>query len=204
MTTANLDLKIRRMHEALGRLEEADIGKVEPKLRETKDWLYFKLDFGKDQTEAELTNTAHLLIANIASVKDHLKLWCSEFEHEFKGDILINENRSVAIVHDLWNIDKHGSLSMPPRSGYTPKIQDLRQSMTLATGGSSGSSARVQIDPRTGEMKVETTGGAKVNLTITGDVISEAGDALGDFATICTNAAGAWEKTLVEVGVFGP
>ena len=48
-----------------------------------------------------------MLLNNIACLKDHLKSWCKKNNKPFAGDQLINSNRDVAIIHDLWNLDKH-------------------------------------------------------------------------------------------------
>lgn len=199
-----LDLKIRRMHEALGGLEDADLTNLKPELFETQDAFYCELNFSQNQTEASLANTAGTLIANIASLKDHLKLWCNKNKRDFKGDELIDTNRDVAIVHDLWNIDKHAELDRKPRSGHTPRIENLRQSLNLSTGGVAGSSAMFSMDPRTGEMRSQTTGGAKITLSISGEVVSENGKALGDFATICETASDSWKRTLIAAGISIP
>lgn len=199
-----LDRKIRQMHEALGNLEESDLSSIKPEQATTPRGYYCKVDFSQGKTEAGLANITTLLITNIACMKDHLKAWCSKNSKAFEGDALINSDKNVALIHDLWNTDKHAELSSKPRSGHHPKIQGLNQVLSLSTGTSAGSSAVFTFDPRTGEMKTETQGGGSVKLTITAKVVDEHGALLGEFSDICEKATSAWEQALNRAGVTIP
>jgi len=196
-----LDRKIRQMHLALGDLEKSDLSQLKSTVVEDKGGFYRELDFNQGQSDAQLANTAYLLISNIASLKDHLKAWCKKHGTNFEGDKLINGNVDVATIHDLWNIDKHAELNRAPRSGRIPRLENLRQDLKLSTGTSANSSALFMMDPRTGKMISQTTGSAKITLSINADVIDENGDRIGDFAKMCEDATGAWEETLLAAGV---
>lgn len=197
-----LDAKVRQMHEALGNLRNEDLSHLKAEDVDVPGFVFYrKLDFGQGQTPAKLANTASLLVANIASLKDHLKVWCKKNGHEFKGDQLINSNRDVALVHDLWNIDKHAELDKAPRSGIRPKLQNLKQDLQLSTGTEANSSVMLQWDPRTGKMESRVTGGGKVALVIDAEVVDEKGNKVGSFAAICEAAATEWEKAMKAAGV---
>lgn len=191
-----LDRKIRQMHEALGSLEDSDLSSIKPEQGATPGGYYCKVDFSQGKTEAGL--------ANIACMKDHLKAWCLKNTKVFEGDALINSDKNVALVHDLWNTAKHAELSSKPRSGHYPKIQGLNQMLSVSTGTGAGSSASFTFDPRTGEMKTETQGGGSVKLAITAQVVDERGILLGEFADICEKATDAWEHALIRAGVAIP
>ena len=200
-----LDAKVRQMHEALGNLRNADLSRLKAEGIDIPGLgFYRKLDFGQGQTPARLSNTASLLVSNIASLKDHLKVWCRKNSKEFKGEQLINSNRSVALVHDLWNIDKHVELDKPPRSGTRPKLQNLSQNLQLSTGTEANSSVMFQWDPRTGKMESRVTGDGKAALVIDADVIDEDGNKIGMFATLCEAAATEWENALKAADVPVP
>jgi hypothetical protein len=110
------------MYAALADLSSDDLSVIQPKITMSYGYLYTEVDFNQQSDEIELANAASLLIANIASLKDHLKAWCKKQGVQFQGDALINGNRAVALIHDLWNIDKHAELNLPPRSGIKPKL----------------------------------------------------------------------------------
>lgn len=199
-----LDRKIRQMHEALDGLGEADLSTIKTEHSVSGNRYYCGVDFSQGRTEAGLANIASLLIANIACMKDHLKAWCSKNNKSFEGDKLIKNDRNVAIVHDLWNIDKHAELDKLPRSGHLPKLQDLHQSLNLSTGPKAGNSTILTFDPKTGEMLINTNDGGSAQLLIRGQVIDEHGILLGDFTDICEKATAAWEQALKLAGVTIP
>jgi hypothetical protein len=204
MMIDELDSRIRRIHHALGQLEDRDLSQITPFRGVTADgYFYFGVDFSQGTTEEGLANLASLTIANIASIKDHLKLWCASHSANFEGERLIDTNRDVAIIHDLWNLDKHGRLNRPPRSRHCPKIQNLARGMNMSTGSAPGSYAFFTLDPATGQMRMEAPGG-EIKLVITGDVVNEYGEPLGDLATICNSATDAWEQALLRAGVSLP
>jgi len=198
-----LDLRIRRIHHALGQLQDSDLSLIACERGVTADgYRYFEVDFSKGTTEEGLANLVQSVIANIASIRDHLKAWCRKNGKDFEGDNLINTNRDVAIIHDLWNLDKHAQPNRS-RSGHYPIIRNLTRSLNLSTGTAPGSYALFTIDPRTGEPRTEAPGGA-AKLVINGDIVDEQGTQLGDLETICKSATVAWEQTLIRAGVSLP
>ena len=203
MSVNKLDLKIRQLHEALDGLE-ADVSSVKAEHGATPERYYLHIDFSQEKSDAELANVASLLIANIASMKDHLKAWCRNSGKSFEGDTLIDSNKGVAIVHDLWNLDKHAELNSRPRSGHHPQVVDLKQRLVLSTGAGADSFAAVTIDPTTRQLIHATKGGGSAGLLITGRVIDEKGNDLGDFSEICEQATDAWEQALRSAGVAVP
>ena len=196
-----LDRKIRQMHAALAGLATDDLSTIKPQLGEADGCYYTKVDFNQDSDAIALANAASLLIANIASMKDHLKFWCNKQNVEFHGDTLINSNQAVALIHDLWNIDKHAELKKPPRSGHTPKLQGLRKNLSLSTGTTAGDGAFFSMDPHTGKITTGTSGGGSVQLALVAQIVDENGNVLGDFSSICTQAVDEWAKALSSVGV---
>ena len=196
-----MDRKIRQMHSALRALSSDDIYSVKPTIESTDTYTSIKVDFNQGSDPVDLANIASLLVANIASLKDHLKAWCKSKNIPFNGELLIDNNRSVALIHDLWNVDKHAKLTSQPRSGHIPKLTNLSKSLSLRTGTEVGSSGIYQMDPRTGQMTVSTTGSASAKIQLSGTIVDEAGNVLADFYTTCGQAVTAWESELAAAGV---
>jgi len=199
-----LDRKIRQMHAALAGLATDDLSTIKPQFGEADGVYYTKVDFNQDSDEIALANAATLLITNIALMKDHLKAWCTRQGAAFHGDTLINNNQAVALIHDLWNIDKHAELDRPPRSGHTPKLQNLQKNLTVSAGIEAGAAAFFSMDPRTGKIITGTSGGGTVQLALVAQIIDENGNVLGDFTSICTQAVDEWAKALSAAGVQLP
>jgi hypothetical protein len=189
------------MHAALANLGTNDLSAVQPQITYADGFAYAKVDFNQKSDQIALLNAATLLVANIASLKDHLKVWCRRQRAPFHGETLINTNKSVALIHDLWNIDKHAELDRPPRSGSKPKLEGIRTELAVSAGTEAGGGAGFSMDPRTGEVTTFTSGGGTVQLVLVARITDELGTDLGDFTRVCTEAAEAWSVVLRAAGV---
>jgi len=58
----------------------------------------------------------------------------------------INNNPDLALLADLCNLDKHGKLMKPPRSGDVPKIVSVEGSTVSDASGSGGWRLDVEIE----------------------------------------------------------
>jgi hypothetical protein len=196
-----IDRKIRQMHAALGELATEDLSSVHPQLVATFDSFYTRVDFNEGSDPTALANAATLVIANIASIKDHLRVWCTRRNQPFHGDSLINSNGAVALIHDLWNVDKHAELSRPPRSGHKPRLENIRVALSISAGIAAGSVAMFTMDPRTGKMTTHTSGDGTVELALDAQIVGETGSILGDFRQTCRDAVDAWSRALSDAAV---
>lgn len=187
---------------AMGQLAEKDFSKVIVQREESLFRRSVFVSFSGDLTQSELQNSVTILVANIASLKDHLKTWCRQNSSNFDAETVLNQCHEAALVHDLWNSDKHGGLDRLPRSGITPKVAGLRKALVLSSGTTAGSSAFFTMDPRTGKMEMGGTGGGgSVTHKITGRVVDEHGNHVGELEDICEKALVAWVAAMKSAGV---
>jgi hypothetical protein len=199
-----LDEKCEQALTALGQLAEKDFSKAIVRREETHFRRSFFVSFSDGVSQSELQNSVTLLVANIASLKDHLKKWCNANGSNFNAETVLNTCREAALIHDLWNSDKHGGLDRAPRSGVTPQITDLRKALRLTSGTTAGSGAFFTMDPRTGEMQVGGTGGGSATHTVTARIVDEHGNHLGELEDICKAALDAWIAAMNVAGVPQP
>ena len=192
-----LNRKIQKIYAALGVVVSNPLttANVKPKITQTEEGFLIEMDFNQGISEFELENAATLLFTNIASIKDHFKVWCENNHVPFKGDELINHNLAVAIIHDLWNIDKHAKLNKQPRAGFIPSLRGLGRGIAL----SAQSSANIPIN-LTGEESQITTDGT-FQFIVTGEIVDEDGKVRGDFKDVCIEAIDAWLDLLKSTGV---
>src|ERR1035437_8922319 len=128
----SIEQKIEQMYKALEEMQITEkLPSVKPEIKHTAGSVSFSFDFKKGTDSATAANRASQLVANIARLKDHLKVWCNKQSMPFAGDALIDSNKDVAIVHDSWNLDKHGKLDRS-RSGLYPRLESPpRSTMVL-------------------------------------------------------------------------
>lgn len=192
----SIEQKVEQMYKALEAMEVTEkLTSVRPELKRAGTSFAVSFDFKKGTDTATAANRVSQLLANIACLKDHLKVWCDKNNKPFAGDVLIDSNRDVAIVHDLWNLDKHGELKRS-RSGLFPRfLHPPHTSMVFK--GEAGKQPMLQIPVFGGPMQVKD--GA--SLRITASVIDKDGNPLGDFENICEKAVNAWEAEFKKVGL---
>lgn len=77
----------------------------------------------------------------------------SVFVIKFKGDELIKDNHDVALVHDLWDKDKHARLDRPPRSDINATLVNLKQKLQLLRLALKVVSRRFQLIPNLANLK---------------------------------------------------
>ena len=196
-----LDRKIRQMHAALDAIATEDLSGVKPQIESSASYASMNVDFNANSDPIELANAASLLIANIASLKDHLKAWCKLKQFPFNGDALIDSNNAVALIHDLWNVDKHAELTSKPRSGSVPELRDISRALVVSAGTEAGSSVFYSMGLWTGNITTGSSGGGSVKISLTAQVVDKSGVILGELSSLCAEAVAAWEKEFATVGV---
>jgi len=196
-----LNRKLRKMYAALADLSTDNLSAIQPIIIRAFGYRYTEVDFNQQSNEVDLENAVTLLLTNIASLKDHLKKWCKDQGVPFRGDALLNANRSAALVHDLWNLDKHAELNSKPRSGIVPRVQNIRTVLELGSGTSAGGGAFFTMDPRTGTVTHGASGGGSVRLALCAEIVDEAGAIVADFTQTCEEAIDAWLGVFREAGL---
>lgn len=194
-----MDLRLRQLHEAMGIVQKPGLSNVRETLEVTSTSYYHYVDFSGGSSSAELANAVTLYLNNIATIKDHLKAWCSARGIPFSGEHLINTNQDVAIIHDLWNVDKHAKLSRTSRSGLSPQLGEIRRcagiSATLP-----GETSGIMFNHNTGKMEMF----GKVEQVIFAPVVDGQRRPIDNLLSIGTRAIEAWEQLLKEAGVVVP
>ena len=196
MPTATIEQKLAQLYAALGEMLVTEkLSSIKPTTKRVGNEYITSIDFTKGTDEATAANRVSLLLNNIACLKDHLKSWCKKNGKPFTGDQLIDSNRDAAIIHDLWNVDKHAELNHPSRSGLSPRFQEPPcTGLTFKGGGP----MMVTMGMFEGGI-IQTAGEA--SLRITANVVDENGKGLGDLETIALRAVAAWEAEFVKAGM---
>ncbi len=172
------------------------LASMKPARRDSGGPFAVTFDFTKIEKPATVANRLSTLVNNIASLKDHLHAWCRRNGKPETGDLLINSNRDVAIVHDLWNLDKHAELSRPSRSGLSPRIQAAHTTLEF----------KISTSAETPLITIPVFGGpvtahGDANVRIAATVVDKDDNTLGDLESICLRAVAAWQAEFVKAGI---
>ena len=193
----DIEQKLEQMYAALRELQVTEkLSSIKPKTKRVGNQFVTSVDFTGGTDRATAANRVSLLLNNIACLKDHLKAWCKKNGKPFTGDQLIDSNRDIAIIHDLWNLDKHAELNRPSRSGLSPRLQHPAQTSLMFKGGSEP--AMVTIPFFQGGV-AQAIGAASLRISAT--VVDKDGNGLGDLEAISLRAVAAWEAELVKAGM---
>jgi hypothetical protein len=188
-----IEQKLQQMYAALRGLELTDkLPTLKPQVKRIGNQDVRVFDLNQAADGAAAANQVSLLLNNVACLKDHLKAWCNKNSKPFTGEDLINNNRDVAIIHDLWNLDKHAELNRRSRSGLSPRFQSPPVTAIVPKGSS------FVLDFKMVGGRLESQ---QANLRILAIVVDEHGNSLGGLEDIALRAVTAWEAELVRTGV---
>lgn len=110
----SIERKLEQLYAALAEMQLTEkLPSIKPITKIDGNHFVTSIDFTKGVDRATAANRISLLLNNIASLKDHLKSWCSKNGKRFMGEQFLNSNKDAAIIHDLWNLDKHAELNRP-------------------------------------------------------------------------------------------
>ena len=197
----SIEQKLEQLYAALGEMKITEkLATMKPTTVVTGGRFAASFDFTKVVDRGTAANRVSLLVNNIACLKDHLNAWCKKNGKPKTGDQLIDSNRDVAIIHDLWNLDKHSELNRPSRSGLCPRLLQPAHS-TLSFKVTSPDETPMFTIPVFGGQP-QFHGGA--DLRITAYVVDKDGIMLGDLEAISLRAVAAWEAEIIKAGAKIP
>src|SRR5262245_58011615 len=100
--------RVRRIYAAIDAVQELDLAKVPATVIRTAKLHGFMQDFRGGMSEEQISNAAHILIYNIANLRDHLKRWAeANGKDAAKVDAAFNGTLELRILKDLSNNDRH-------------------------------------------------------------------------------------------------
>lgn len=189
--------RIHRIYSSIGTVEETDPNKLKAAVIATDEITAVFQDFRGGLTNAELSNRAHMLIHNIANLRNHLRKWAAHNgKDKKKVDKAFDQSLELQIIEDLSNNDKH---RYPSRngglSGKCPRLVGINRVMQLKTQAKKGSSIGMTLGVD-GAPKFFGDGTAKA--IITGDVVDNKNNRIGDLHKIATKAVEALEQLLAD------
>ena len=199
MNTEKLLQRIHRIYSSIKAVEETDPNKLKATVITTDKCIDVFQNFRGGLNDAELSNLAHTLIYNIAHLKNCLIQWAKDNGHnKTKVDQTVGNSLDLQIIIDLSNRDKHvGPRRDGGESGKCPQLVKIKCVMQLKTQAKKGSTSGMTLGAD-GVPKFFGDGTKKA--IITGDVVDNKNNRIGDLHTIATKAVEAWEQLLADFG----
>lgn len=195
-----LSQRIHRIYSSIKAVEETDPSKLKATVIKKDKWIGVFQDFRGGLNETELSNLAHMLIHNIANLRGHLIKWAAQKgKGREKVDKAFAQSPELRIIQDLSENDKHG---YPSRNGgYSqiyPKLININRIMQLKTQAKKGSI--IGITSGAGSIP-KFFGDGTANAIITGDIVNNENNRIGDLHEIATKAVEAWEQLLMSLDI---
>jgi len=192
--------RVQRLYTAIGATEETDISKFMPTVTSDGKRICTHQDWRGGRSRAELANTIHILIYNIANLKDLLKKWAVQNDKPTtKVNGAFKNSLALRIIKDLSNNDRHGyDPKKPGNSGKSPRVDNITSVMQMTTKPEKGSFVSLTFNHQ-GVSRKAGSGTAKV--IITGDILDRDGNKIGDLHKTVSEAIGAWETVLDDFDV---
>ena len=196
-----LSQRIHRIYSSIKAVEETNPNKLKATVITTGKCIGVFQDFRGGLNDAELSNLAHMLISNIANLRDHLRKWAvKNGKDKEKVNEAFNQSLELQIIKDLSDNDKHG---YPRRNGgYSkkyPQLVNIDRIMQLKTQAKKGSTIGMTLGAG-GAPKFFGDGTAKA--IVTGDVVDNKNNRIGDLHEIAAKAVEAWEQLLADFGLI--
>jgi len=186
--------RIDRIHAALGAAVEKNMTALPASVRKTPRMIFFCQDFSGGQSQAQLDNLAHSLIYNIAHLCDHLRKWAKVNGRDpDQVAQTVKQCEALRAICDLSDIDKHAGHARNPRSAKKLSLDNVTRVLRLRTRPEKGS----RVVARLGRIPVISGDGTAEGI-LTGDVLDESGNKVGDLHELASEAVAAWECLLKE------
>jgi len=204
MPSDELTLRIQRIYEAVNAVVETDISKFMPKVIKDGNRIGFYQDWSGGLSSAEIENIAHILIYNVANLKEHLREWAkSNGKDKTEVNVAFKGSQELKIIKDLSNNDRHGyDPKRRGNSGKSPRVEKFERVMCMSAGGK-GSFISLTFNGQ-GVPQVSKSGTGEAKVIITGDILDRDGNKIGDLHETLLKAIKDWEKVLSEFGVQIP
>ena len=187
--------RVQRLYTAIEETEETDISRFMPTVTSDGKRVCFDCDWRGGRSDAGLANTVHILIYNIANLKDPLKKWADRNgKDKTKVYNAFKNSLALRIIKDLSNNDRHGyNPKKLGNSRRSPRVDNITTVMQMTTKREKGSSVGLTFN-RQGVPRVAGPGTAKV--IITGDILDRDGNKIGDLHKTILEAVEVWESVL--------
>lgn len=191
--------RFARIHAAMGDVTGLNLAVAPPYVFQNERRRGVFQDWSGGRSQAHMEKDANSVIAEFMGLRDRAEQWLRANGHR-TVDVraFMRAHRAVALIWDLGNTDKHGRLDHKPYSGFKPRLVNVKRVAQLKTQAKKGSWVQYQMGP--GGQPI-ISGDGTASLVLTGDVLDENGQKLGELHSIIEQALSEWEAFLGANGL---
>lgn len=164
-------------------------------------------DFRGEDSEEECYLAIMSVVDMIVGLRDRTKGWLKRNGLDSRiVDEFIETHDQVAIVHDLANLNKHGSVGRKPLCGKQIELKDVGRAMVLKYDPVSGKFATKgefigqAFNARTGEISGDATS-TNVEVTLVANIVDQDGNLISQIPKALPQAIYDWEQFLLSLGL---
>ncbi len=185
MTDEELLRRFRRIRAAFGDVSQLHLEAAPAALVSSPTSARVFQDWSGGRSQEHMEKDLNSILAEVTGLMDRAKGWMNaQGRDEQLVPTFMKGNRSVALMQDLANADKHQELTRPPFSGHRPRLANVRRVMrTVGT-------LQMQMG-RDGRMIA--TGPGSASLILTGEILDENGVLLAELDAVIDEALSQWE-----------
>lgn len=207
MTESELSSRLNLAYVALGASAPTTPESIHPMVVQNSSGIQLVHDFRGNDSEEKCYLAIMSIVDIIVGLRDRTKAWLKKNAGDpNQVDDFIGMHDQVAIVHDLGNLDKHGSVGRKPLSGKQIQLRNVGRAMVLkydpVTGrfATKGEFIGQAFNPATGQLSGEVTS-SNVEITLVGNIVDEGGDLISQIPRTLPQALYDWEQFLASLGI---
>lgn len=156
-------------------------------------------DFSGGKTTEQLEIDANTIIGEFMGLRDRVKDWLKGKNRSVETvDNFMKSQKSVSLLHDLGNADKHGQLTRTTFSGARPTLRGVHRAGKFTTLPKKGSSVGMTMGF---DGSQQLLGDGSANVVLMGEVVDEKGTKLGELDELFDDALPRWEQFLEVQGL---
>lgn len=184
---------------ALGDRTKRPMSEAPPLVINSQQWRGVYQDFSGGKTSEQLEIDANTIIAEFMGLRDRVKDWLKTKNRSAETvDNFMKAHKSVSLLHDLGNADKHGLLTRKTFSGINPSLRSVHRVGRFTTQAKEGSMVGMTIG-LDGATRMLGDGSSAVVLM--GEVVDEYGNKVGELDELFDDALPLWVSFLQSEGL---
>lgn len=191
--------RLNRIKLALGDRSRRPMSEAHPLVINTARFRGVFQDFSGGKSTEQLEIDASTIIGEFMGLRDRVKDWLKVRRRsaETVGNFM-KSHKSVSLLHDLGNADKHGQLTRRTFSGVTPSLRNVHRAGKFTTLPKKGPMVGMTMGF---DGSHQMLGDRSAAVVLMAEVVDEKGNKVGELDELFDDALPRWEQFLQGAGL---